>query len=53
MPIVIPTPLYRVANLVSLGLYAIDARLGDRFGSLNYTAFGRKPVPVPAADTPA
>jgi SAM-dependent methyltransferase len=46
-------PLYRVANLVSLGLHPIDARLGDRFGSLNYTAFARKPVPVPAADWPA
>ncbi|HZE76260.1 MAG TPA: hypothetical protein VE091_13175 [Gemmatimonadales bacterium] len=49
MPIVIPTQR-PAAPLISLGLYPIAARLGDRFGSLKYTAFGRKPVPVPAAD---
>jgi SAM-dependent methyltransferase len=47
------TPFYRIANIIGLGLYRIDARLGDRFGSMNYTAFGRKPAPMPAADTPA
>jgi len=42
-------PVYRIANMMGLGLYRIDARLGDRFGSLNYTAFGRKPTPAPTA----
>jgi SAM-dependent methyltransferase len=41
--------VYRIANMMGLGLYRIDARLGDRFGSLNYTAFGRKPTPAPTA----
>jgi len=45
--------IFRIANFMALGLYRIDARLGDRFGSLNYTAFGRKPSLASVAEPPA